>query len=320
MLKSEQIKGVNIMTKKIISIFLCIAMIFALGIPAFAEESNGLPYEDSQFFTTGDYTIHYRVWDAENEKGQIFMIHGFALSSYCWVELAKILVDSGYTCVLADLPDFGYSTRETADMELLPREDIMHELMEYLSDDPWYVAGHSMGGYITLKLAEKYPDDVKNILLYGTAGNDGTSDMRTKMMTNKAFVGVMGPVMQLMGKIKPLVRLLLIFALWDAKYAFNYDVAEICNPYKIKGTGKGALYSFSMLPPTNYDAVKSFSPILFVNGSKDKVITDSWRVNLRAALPEGSVDYVVEGGGHMFIENCAEETAQVTLDFLTANK
>lgn len=307
-------------SKKFLSLFMCIVMMFTLFIPAFAVSENELPYEDSQFFETGEYKIHYRVWNAENPKGQIFMIHGFALSSYCWTELAKVLVDNGYTCVLADLPDFGYSTRETAETNLVPREDIMHELMEYLSDDPWYVAGHSMGGFITLKLAEKYPEDVKNILLYGTAGNDGTSELRTKMMSNKAFVSIMGPTMQLMGRIKPLVRLLLVFALWDAKYAFHYNVSEICNPYKIKGTGKGALYSFSMLPPTNYEAVKTFSPILFVNGSKDKVITDSWRVNLRASLPEGSVDYVVDGGGHMFIENYAEETANVTLDFLAVNK
>lgn len=309
--------------KKFISVILCAVLLFTMSVPSFACFKNDIPekpYEDSQFFDYGEYSIHYRVWNAENPKGQIFMIHGFALSSYCWTELAKILVDNGYTCVLADLPDFGYSTRETADMELLPREDIMHALMENLSDDPWYVAGHSMGGYITLKLAEKYPEDVKNILLYGTAGNDGTEGIREKMMTNKLFINLMGPMMQTMGKIKPLVRLLLIFALADFKYAMSYDVAEICDPYKVKGTGKGAIYSFSMLPATNYEAVKNFPPVLFVNGSADKVITDSWRINLRAALPAGSVDYVVEGGGHMFIENCAEETAQVTLDFLAANR
>ena len=307
--------------KRIVSVFLCLALLFSTSIPAYAcKNKSTLPYEDSQFFDYGEYRIHYRIWKAEQPKGQIFMIHGFALSSYCWVELAKILVANGYTCVLADLPDFGYSSRETADMEFLPREDIVHALMVNISPDPWYVAGHSMGGYITLKLAEKYPEDVKNILLYGTAGNDGTSEIRTKMMTNKFFINVMGPIMETMGKVKPLVRLLLVFALADFKYALNYDIAEVCNPYKIEGTGKGALYSFSMLPPTNYEAVKNYSPILFVNGSKDMVITDSWRVNLRASLPEGSVDYVVDGGGHMFIENYAEETAQVTLDFLAVNK
>ena len=87
----------------------------------------------------------------------------------------------------------------------------------------------------------------------------------------------------------------------------------------VSGTGAGAVYSFSMLTPTDYEAVAKMNPILFMNGDKDRVITDSARVNLRAALPEGSVDYVVKGGGHMFTENMAEEAARVTLEFLAQN-
>lgn len=306
-------------SKKLTALLLCVVLLFTSALPAFAADSEK-PFEDSQFFTYGEYSIHYRVWEAENPKGQIFMIHGFALSSYCWVELAKLLVENGYTCVMADLPDFGYSTRETADTELVPREDIMHALMQYLSSDPWYVAGHSMGGFITLKLAEKYPEDVKNILLYGTGGNDGQPEFVQKMMTNSVFINVMGSVMATMGQIKPIVRLLLIVALADFKYAMNYDIAKVSDPFAIEGTGAGALYSFSMVPETNYEAVKGFSPILFVNGSKDIVLTDSIRANLRASLPEGSVDCIIDGGGHMFIENMAEETAQVTLEFLAANR
>ena len=57
-------------------------------------------------------------------------------------------------------------------------------------------------------------------------------------------------------------------------------------------------------------------PLLFLNGDRDFVVTDSARKNLRANLPAGSVDYVVKGAGHMVIETHAAETAGVTLDFL----
>lgn len=302
--------------KKVLSVLMCFVMLFAMSIPAFAVDVTDKPYEDSKFCEIGDYTIHYREWKADNEKGQIFMIHGFALSSYCWVNLAEILVENGYTCVMADLPDFGYSSRETKDTNMIPREDIMHTLMKKLSDKPWYVAGHSMGGFVSLKLAEKYPDDVKNLLLFGTSGNDPKPEFMTKMMTNDTFINIMGPVLEKAGQSKALVKLILIAALSNFKYAVNYDVDEVCNPYKISGTGKGALYSFSMLPETNYDAVKSFSPILYVNGSKDMIIPDSMRVNLRASLPEGSIDCVINKGGHMLIEDRADEVAEVTLEFL----
>lgn len=303
--------------KKIISLVLSFCFLFAAAVPAFAAYET--PFEDSLFFEYEDYSIHYRSWEAENAKGQIFMIHGFALSSYCWTELAERLVAAGYTCVMADLPDFGYSTRETAGMEKLPREDIMYALMTELSDDPWYVAGHSMGGYVAQAVAEKYPDAVVNLLLYGTGGNDNSASM-TKLMGNDVFVSVMGPLMQLMTKFDFLVKMFLQMGLNDREYAENYDLSKITDPIRIEGTGKGACYSFSMLPNTNYEAIKNGKPVLFVNGSEDSVIPDASKNSIREVLPEGSVDYVVEGGGHMFIENLADETAQVTLAFLANNK
>ena len=307
------------------SLALLVALMLSLSLclPAFALGTQRLdpdqPFENSAFFAYGDYRIHYRVFPAENEKDQIFMIHGFALSSYCFVALAEELVKAGYTCVLADLPDFGYSTRDTQDTAKLPREEIMHALMTSLSDRPWFVAGHSMGGYVALGLAQQYPQSVKNVLLYGTCGNDGAPDFAVKLMENDVWCSMIGPVMETAGKSKLLVRLLYIFACNSFSYAMHYDVSKITDPYYIKGTGEGAIRNFTMLPKTDYEFVRAMPPILFINGDHDYVISDSNRVNLRAALPEGSIDYVVKGAGHMVIETHAAETAKVTVDFL-ANK
>ena len=302
--------------KKIVSVLLCVVMLCGLCLPALAAGTEDLPYADSAFFEYGAYTIHYRVKEAAAPKGQIMMLHGFAESTYCWENLSAILVENGYTCVLADLPDFGYSSRETKETDRLPREEIIHALMTALSDEPWYVAGHSMGGYVALSLAEAYPDSVKNLLLYGTSGNDGVPEIAQQMMSNDAIISVMGPFMELMGRNPFVVRLLLAVAIQDRDYVMHYDTEAIMAPFRIKGTGVGAIYNFSMLKLTDYEKVAQMSPILFMNGDKDKVIADSARVNLRASLPEGSVDYIVEGGGHMFIENRAEEAARVTLAFL----
>ncbi len=302
--------------KKVISLLLSFCLLFAVSVPAFAAYET--PFSDSLFFEYEDYSVHYRKWEAENAKGQIFMIHGFALSSYCWTALAEILVNEGYTCVMVDLPDFGYSTRETAGMDKLPREDIMHALMTELSDDPWYVAGHSMGGFVAQAIYEKYPESVKNLLLYGTSGNENSPAM-AKIMGNDIFVALVGPLMQLMTRFDFLIKMFLKMALVDNDYAANYDITKISEPLRINGTGKGACYNFSMLTNTNYDVIQNGAPVLYVNASADSIISADAQNAFRAYLPEGSVDYVVEGGGHMFIENLADETAQVTLSFLNSN-
>lgn len=292
-------------------------MLIGLCLPAFAATQEELPYADSAFFEYGEYTLHYREKKAAEPVGQIMMLHGFAESTYCWENLSAILVENGYTCVLVDLPDFGYSSRETKETEKLPRDEIIHALMTELSDEPWYVAGHSMGGYVALSLAENYPESVRNLLLYGTSGNDGVPEIATQMMSNDLLISLMGSFMEVMGRNPLMVRLLLALAIQDTEYVMHYNTDAIMAPFRIKGTGAGAIYNFTMLTLTDYEKVSQMPPILFMNGDKDKVIADSARINLRAHLPEGSVDHVVNGGGHMFIENMADEAARVTLQFLS---
>lgn len=307
------------MFKRIIAITLSIIMLFSISVTAFAANPE-TPFDDSKFYEYGEYNIHYRVWKADNEKGQIFMIHGFALSSYCFTSLAKILVENGYTCVMADLPDFGYSSRETANTKKLPREDIMHSLMTYLSDDPWYVAAHSMGGYIALNLADKYPESVKNLLLYGTAGNSGQPDFMVKIMTSKLFIRYITPILKKLVSSDIIIKFLYAVAAADYNFGMNYDISYITDPYDIDGTFAGALYSFSMLPETNFDNVKKMSPVFYINGSKDLIIPEADRENLRKYLPEGSEDIIINGGGHMLIETHADEVADYTLKFIENNK
>lgn len=75
------------MKKKILRVFavtLAFVMIFtvaASAVPFPTEE----PFENSQYFTQGDYKIHYRVFDAEGQqKGRILFMHGFLVSTYSW--------------------------------------------------------------------------------------------------------------------------------------------------------------------------------------------------------------------------------------------
>lgn len=302
--------------KKILSAAIALVMLFAMAVPAFAVYET--PYEDSEFFEYEGYSVHYRKWEAENQKGQILMLHGFAHTTYCWTDVATKLVSEGYTCVLVDLPDFGYSSRETADMEKLPREDIMHALMVYLSDDPWYVAGHSMGGFVAESIYDKYPESVNNLLLYGTSGNINSPQV-AELAGNEFFIKLAVPVLKFIVKFDKVIEVAIKWCFFDNEYAESYDYSEILKTLRMSGTGEGVLYSFSMLSDTNYEAIKNGPPVLYINGSKDAVISKSAVKTLKENLPENSVYYEVQGGGHLFIENYAEETAEVTLEFLKNN-
>lgn len=303
--------------KKAASLILCIVLIFTMALPAFAAVET--PYNDSEFFEYKGYTIHYREWEAKNPKGQIIMLHGFAHTTYCWHDIAGKLVDEGYTCVLVDLPDFGYSSRDTMKMEKLPREEIIHALMTYLSDEKWYVAGHSMGGVIAQAIYAAYPESVENLLLYGTSGNPTPSEL-AKFMGNPFVVKVVSSFIKIFSKFDGLFNGIISFALrycmLDNKYFETYDYSEIVKSLKREGTAEGIFYSFSMLKDTDYEAVRNGNPVLYINGDRDGVISKDSIAYLTSCLPEGSVCHTIEGAGHLLIENYADEVAELTLDFL----
>ena len=243
------------MSKTLVSLLMAIVMVAALCVPAFAV-SNGTipekPYSNSEFFHIGDYDLHYRQFKAKGtEKGKIFMIHGFALSSYCWMELVDRLQAKGYTCVVVDQPDFGYSTRETKKTKIMDREKMFAALMKKLNGNkPWYVAGHSMGGYIALGLAQEYPQLVKNLLLYNTGAYEGSTGLRAALIGNETYMSIAGPVIETAGTIDPLILFAYTIATMDPIYTWNYDRAQIENPYKIKNSGSAALRNFSTMTIT----------------------------------------------------------------------
>ena len=306
--------------KKALALLLTAVMLFSLAAAALAAEATEeKPFENSRFFTTGDYTLHYRTFEAANEKGRVLLIHGFALSSYCFEGLAKALQADGYTAVTVDLPDFGYSSRETADTDVLPREELMYRLINELGGGEWYVGAHSMGGYVAIALATEHPETVKNLLLYGTSGNDGNEGLRQSLMTNEVSVKLLGKMMTLFSRMSALVRLLLIMASGDLGFAMSYDVSKITDPYEIEGTGEGAVRNFAALPKTNYEAFSRLTPVLYLNAENDAVIQKAAIEKLRGYLPAGSTDITLEDGGHLFIESRLSETARLTLEFLHAH-
>ncbi|MBQ6065879.1 MAG: alpha/beta hydrolase [Clostridia bacterium] len=176
-----------------------------------------------------------------------------------------------------------------------------------------------MGGYTAFAIAQKYPESVKNLLLYSTAGNNGLFDLLDPLTTNPVTAKTVGSLIEAIGKNPFFVKLIMSWATQDKAYLEGYDYEALMAPYRIEGTGEGIVYSLSTHTKTDYDAVAKMPPMLFLNGSRDTVCPLAERINLRSALPEGSVDFIMEGAGHMLIESRAAEVASVTLDFLSEN-
>lgn len=306
--------------KKIISIFCAFAVIFsALTVFSFADSQEFKPYEDSCFFEYGDYDIHYRIVPAKGEqKGRIMMLHGFLCSTYAWRNMAPILAEAGYECVLADLPNFGYSTREYDGMTVVDREVLIAELMKSIAPmDEWMLAGHSMGGGVAVNIAEEY--SVKALLLYCPAPQSEFPETMEGLVTSDFMKTLMNGFFKYGTKITPIVKLVIYAATMDWDFAMDYDVSGVTDAVQYDGFGAGMCEMMYNVRATDLEnAEKAACPVLICQASSDIIITSEMKAQMNSAFPEAET-YTVDGGGHQCIENRAEELCRVTLDFIWEN-
>ncbi len=303
--------------KKIISVLCVISLIFSiLSISVYAEEEKFLPYEDSQYFEYGDYDIHYRVIPAKGEtKGRIMMLHGFLCSTYAWRNMADEMSSQGYECVLADIPNFGYSTRENDDMTIVERETLIIELMKSIAPiNEWIIAGHSMGGGVSVNIAEAEP--VKALLLYCPAPQSEFPAAMEKIVTSKLMKGFMDLFFKYGTKIDFLVKLIIYAATNDWDFAMDYDVSGVTDAVQYDNFGSGMCEMMYNVKATDLENVDKINcPVLICQASNDIIITSQMKDQMNSAFPNAT-KYTVEGGGHQCIENRADELSKVTIDFL----
>ncbi len=303
--------------KKIISIFCVFAVVFtSLSVFASAVDTSYKPYEDSQYFRYGDYNIHYRIIPAKGQqKGRIMMLHGFLCSTYAWRNMADILSEEGYECVLADLPNFGFSTRENEDMEIVDRETLITELMKSIAPmNEWILAGHSMGGGVAVNIAINNP--VKSLLLYCPAPQSEFPEAMEGFITSAPMKFVMDTFFNHGTRIDFLVKLVIFFATMDWDFAMNYDVSGVTDAVQYDRFGSGMCEMMYNVKPTDLEnASKTACPVLLCQASDDIILNTSMKEQMNSAFPDATT-YTVEGGGHQCIENRAEELCEVTTEFL----
>ncbi len=127
--------------------------------------------EHSNYFEFRGSKIHY----TDQGEGQIVMMfHGFAGSFNNWRRLIEAF-PSGYRLVAVDLAGFGLSDPpQLAEGDLLSEyySDMSHELISHLGNEPVYLIGNSMGGYLAWETAVNYPEDISKLVLLDAAGYD----------------------------------------------------------------------------------------------------------------------------------------------------
>ncbi|WP_312344197.1 alpha/beta fold hydrolase [Chryseobacterium binzhouense] len=98
-------------------------------------------------------------------KETLVLLHGFMENISIWNDLEKKL-SKDFTLFKIDLPGHGKSETiaEVHTMELMADE--VKKVLDQEKIKNFHLLGHSMGGYVSLAFAEKFPQDLKTLTLF----------------------------------------------------------------------------------------------------------------------------------------------------------
>lgn len=107
--------------------------------------------------------LHFEI--KGNGKETLVLLHGFMENMTIWEDMEKHL-SGKFSLLKIDLPGHGKSDRiaEIQTMELMAEE--VKKVIDKQGLQSIHLLGHSMGGYISLAFAEKYPEYLKSLTLF----------------------------------------------------------------------------------------------------------------------------------------------------------
>jgi len=226
----------------------------------------------------------------------LVLVHGFPLDSSSWNELIPYLKDH-FDLILPDLRGFGKSTTVEAPYTLSDMADDLAGLLDHLGVEKTALAGHSMGGYISLAFAKKYPQRVSGLgLIASQAAADAPEgkERRYKTAADVAEKGVGVVVEAMTPKLSADVRV----------QGFVRGVIERQSKQALIGALKAMAVREDSTP-----ILSSFNfPLVLIHGDADQLIPLERAKEIKSINPSARL-LELKGAGHMPMMEFARQTA-----------
>ena len=238
---------------------------------------------------SAEYEIFYRKIGSGNP---VVLIHGFGEDGAIWEELIDNLKDQ-YEFLIPDVPGSGRSVVKGGKWSI---DDLAGSIAAILDHEQILSApmiGHSMGGYIALAFAEKYPGRLNALGLFHSSAFADTEDKKTTRKRGIQFIEEHGQAKFLEQATPNLFSE--IFREENPQV-----VTEIIDRYtNFQDTALVHYYEAMMQRPDRTQVLKNFShPVLFILGEHDTAIPLADGLK-QCHIPRLSYIHILRNSGHM---------------------
>ena len=266
-------------------------------------KSNTIQYQSSKIF--------YRTVG----KGKpVVLIHGFAEDGDVWKNQIEFLKEHCYL-IIPDLPGSGKSEMIN-DMSIEGMAEVIKAILIFelqnfpLEGAGGVLVGHSMGGYISLAFAEKYPGLLSAVGLVHSSAFADSDEKKANRLKSIEFIKKNGAFEFLKAVITDLFT-----ETWAAN---NQQIIDL-QTEKSKAFADEAIiaYYHAMINrPDRTHVLKSFNkPIMFIIGEHDKAIPFEQSMQ-QCYLPNQSHIHILRNSAHMGMLEEVEKVNQALLQLI----
>ncbi|MEO8771836.1 MAG: alpha/beta hydrolase [Ferruginibacter sp.] len=263
-----------------------------------------IPTEE-KYINYHNSSIHYTL---TGEGLPVVFIHGFAEDSTVWKNQIAFLKNN-YKLIIPDLPGSGQST-------ILKNERIYVEdyaacikaILDTENIDRCVMIGHSMGGYITLAFAEKFP---KSLISFGLFHSSAYADDATKIETRKKAIDFIKN-----NNAESFLKTSIPGLFFDTKTSENNIEILLKKGNNFTPDALIQYYEAMIARPDRTILLKnSISPVLLIIGQHDKAVP--FKLSLEQAnMPGHSYIYILRNSAHMGMLEERDRSNKILADFL----
>ncbi len=249
----------------------------------------------------------------EGKGNVVVLLHGFGEDATIWDEQIKIL-QQNYRVIAPNFPGTAQSEL-IADLSIESMADSVQQLLQLpaldiSANNKIILIGHSMGGYVTLAFAEKYPELLLGWGLFHStaiADSDEKKQIREKGI---AFIEKNGPV----AFIESTVGNLFSTKTKKVNPGLIKDFLQRMNNFS--GPSLVSYYKAMINRTDRTNVLKDAAvPVLLVLGKDDNAIPYDDTLRL-AYMANKTYFYTLQQSGHMGMLEEQKKTNEILLDFI----